>query len=296
MRHDRRDDPRGRQRDTRMNGDQEADLTAALDETLDRYPAIDPPSRRQIERAIDVVRDVLGGDVVGAYLYGSAVVGGLRPHSDLDLVVVSARPTTATQKRALIDRLMAISGSGGSAAGSRSIELTVVVQPDVRPWHYPPAFDFQYGDWLRDEFQRGELAPWPATNPDVAILVTMLRQAGEPLFGPAAIEVLDPVPRGDVVRAMLDSVEDLFGEIDTDTRNVVLTLVRRWTTVATGDIRSKDAAADWALARLPEEHRPVLARARAIYLGEHDEHWDDLADRVRPHADHVVREVRRATG
>ncbi len=258
--------------------------------------SIDPPSRRHIERAIDVVRDVLDGDAIGAYVYGSAVAGGLRPRSDLDLVVVSARPTTATQKQALIEGLMAISGSRGEPAGSRSIELTIVVQSAVRPWRYPPAFDFQYGDWLRDEFQRGELAPWPATNADVAILVTMVRHAGEPLFGPAADEVLDAVPPGDVVRAMRDSVEDLLGELHTDTRNVVLTLARMWTTVATGEIRSKDAAADWALDRLPEEHRPVLARARAIYLGQHDEHWDDLADRVRPHADHVVGEVRRATG
>ena len=37
----------------------------------------------------------------------------------------------------------------------------------------------------------------------------------------------------------------------------------------------------------------MLARARAIYLGEQDERWDDLESRVRPHVDHVVREVER---
>ena len=58
-------------------------------------------------------------------------------------------------------------------------------------------------------------------------------------------------------------------------------------------IRSKDAAADWALPLLPEEHRAVLAHARDIYLGKEPEEWGDLLPRVRPHADHVIGEIRR---
>jgi len=78
---------------------------------------------------------------------------------------------------------------------------------------------------------------------------------------------------------------------DSDTTNLVLTLARIWTTLATGTIWSKDAAANWALARLPEEHRPVLARARAVYLGEEDDQWADLQARLRPHVDHVLGEI-----
>jgi len=72
---------------------------------------------------------------------------------------------------------------------------------------------------------------------------------------------------------------------------VILALARIWSTVATGVIRSKDTAADWALERLPEEHHAVLARARAIYLGDEEERWDDVATRVRPYADHVSGEI-----
>ena len=75
---------------------------------------------------------------------------------------------------------------------------------------------------------------------------------------------------------MLEGIEPLLADLDDDTRNVVLTLARIWTTLGTGEFRSKDAAADWALERLPEEHRAVLARARAIYLGDEPERWDDL--------------------
>ena len=96
---------------------------------------------------------------------------------------------------------------------------------------------------------------------------------------------------------MIADIEGLLADLDTDSRNVVLTLARIWSTVATGAIRSKDAAADWALERLPQQHRAVLARARAIYLGDEEERWDDLGPSVRPHADHVAGEIARlATG
>jgi streptomycin 3"-adenylyltransferase len=170
--------------------------------------------------------------------------------------------------------------------------LTVVVESEIRPWHYPPAFDFQYGDWLRSEFESGNVEPWPTTtNPDLASLIAMVLLANAPLFGPSPAEIFDPVPQRDLVSAMVEGVDALLGDLDWDTRNVVLTIARIWSTMATGEIRSKDAAADWALPRLPEEHRAVLARARAIYLGDEEERWDDIMSRVRPHADNVVAEI-----
>ena len=124
----------------------------------------------------------------------------------------------------------------------------------------------------------------------------MVLLADTPLLGPAPAEVLDPVPHSDLVRAIVGDIDTLLGDLEEDTRNVILTLARIWSTVATGSIRSKDAAADWALDRLPEEHRAVLVRARAIYLGDEAERWDDLHPRVRPHVDHVVAEIRRLVG
>ena len=76
-----------------------------------------------------------------------------------------------------------------------------------------------------------------------------------------------------------------------DIRNGLLTLARIWSTLATGEIRSKDEAAGWALAHLPVEHRPVLAHARAAHLGDEAEDWRALAPLVRPHVDHVTEQI-----
>lgn len=247
----------------------------------------------QLDQIVALVRDVLGPDAVGAYLFGSAVLGGLRPQSDIDVLVVSRRRTTHQEKRRLVDRLLTLSGSGPPGP-ARRVELTIVVESEIRPWRYPPRFDFQYGDWLRSEFQRGNLEPWPTTNPDLASLITMALLANRPLLGPPPAEIFDPVPRDDHIRAMVDDIDRLLDDLDSDAHNITLTLARIWSTIATGEIRSKDDAAAWALARLPEEHREVLARARAVYLGEEQEQWDDdLEPHIRPHIDYVVGEIRR---
>ncbi len=136
----------------------------------------------------------------------------------------------------------------------------MVVQSDVRPWRYPPRVEFQYGEWLRDDYAAGVI-PSPTTSSDLAPLLTMVLQADRPLSGPPPAEVLDPVPPSDLRRAIVEGVPALVDELETDTRNVVLTLVRIWATLATGQVTSKDAAADSALARLSQEHRAVVARA-----------------------------------
>jgi hypothetical protein len=75
---------------------------------------------------------------------------------------------------------------------------------------------------------------------------------------------------------------------------VVLTLARIWHSVVTGGVFAKDAAAEWALPRLPAEHRVVLARARDIYLGIDQENWEDLQEAILTFADAIVAEIRSA--
>lgn len=253
------------------------------------------PDQQQLDRAVAIVQDVLGSELIGIYLFGSAVLGGLRPASDLDLFVAVRRATTHAEKLRLVQALMAISGRVTPDGMWRRIEVTVVVQREVNPWRYPPRLDFQYGDWLRGEFERGLFEPSPSPlKPDVAILISMVIAANAPVFGPPPAHVLPPVPRHDLRRAMLSDVDRLRGEIDSDTRNVILTLARIWSTLATDVARTKDVAADWVLQILPDVQRPVLRRARDAYLGCETERWDDLGERVHLCADYLVARIKEA--
>ncbi|MQY10086.1 Streptomycin 3''-adenylyltransferase [Streptomyces sp. RB5] len=246
----------------------------------------------QVAHIMGLVDKVLGRDVIGGYLHGSSVLGGLRPASDVDVLVVSRRSMEERERRALRDGLLRVSGSRNKA---RPVELTVVVRSEVRPWRFPPSGDFLYGEWLRDAYEAGTV-PQPEPMPDLALLITMVLSGDHPLCGPPPAQVLDPVPHADLVRASVAGIPGLLDGLDGDTRNVVLTFARIWATLATGRILPKDAAADWALARLPAGHRPVLEHARELYLTCRytEERWSDiLRSQVRPHVTHVLAEIDR---
>jgi streptomycin 3"-adenylyltransferase len=249
------------------------------------------PALYQAQGIVTLLHDLLGDSLIGVYLHGSAATGRLQFDSDIDLLAVASRRTTEAERRELIELLLPISGRGDPTGQSRSVDLEIVVQADIRPWRYPPPLEFQYGDWFRPEFARGNFGPWQSPDPDLTILLEMVLQADHPLLGPKPAELLDPIPPADLRRAMLDSIPALLSYLDGDERNVVLTFVRTWTTLATGVIRSKDAAADWALPLLPAEHRPVLEHARALYLGDAPEEWGPLMPRVRPFVEYVIGEI-----
>ncbi|MFB6892152.1 aminoglycoside adenylyltransferase family protein [Kitasatospora sp. NPDC056327] len=246
----------------------------------------------QLARTVALVRGVVGPGLLGTYLHGSAVLGGLAPASDLDVLAVTRRSLDAGQRRALVDGLLGISGLTPTV---RPVELTVVVRSEVRPWRFPPTGDFLFGEWLREDLRTGA-PPGPGPMPDLALAVTVALTGGRTLTGPPPAELLDPVPPADLARASVAALPGLLADLDADTRNALLTLARVWTTLATGAIRTKDAAADWAVARLPGQHRPVLEHARDLYRTCHyqDETWStELRSLVRPHAEHVLARIDR---
>lgn len=248
--------------------------------------------RALADEVVGIARDVLGGAVVGAYLHGSAVLGGLRPSSDLDVLVVVARPTTDEERRAIVARLLEISGRRAYRGPARPVELTIVQASELRPWHSPPTVDLLYGEWIRDELSRGEI-PEPAPMPDLGPEIALALQGDVALFGPPPATAMDPIPPADLRRAIVAGVPSLLADLESDTRNVLLTFARIWFTLATATIGSKDQAAEWATERLPGQHRGVLNRARELYLEGADIDWKPALPAVVAHVDVVVAEIER---
>lgn len=254
---------------------------------------LDAETQTQISQSLQLLQDIFGQDLLGFYLYGSAVVGGLQKYSDIDLFAVTGRPSTQAEKASIARAMLDISGIFRMSA-KKPVEMTIVVQSEVNPWRYPPTFDFQYGDWLRTEFESGEIEPWPSkVMPDLAVLITQIRIASETIFGPAPYELLPSVPFQDFVRASTDELDNLLGDLDYDTRNVLLTLARIWSSLETGTIRSKPAAAAWAIEHLLPEYQPVMLRARAECLGGDVHDWDAVQPLIRPCASFMTRAIQR---
>ena len=223
-------------------------------------------------QTVAIVDEELGSVITAIYLFGSAVTGGLQRHSDVDVLAVVRKPLSPEVRQRLAEKLMKVSGARGDGAPARPIELTVIKLGDVVPWRYPPRSEFVYGEWLRGILKTSAAAR-PEPDPDLVILLRKARESSIAMVGPDARELLPPVPEEDVRRAMADSLPRLVSELDGDERNVLLTLARMWMTAATGEIRSKNIAAEWAMERLPREQATLLDIARRAYLGREPDDW-----------------------
>ncbi|WP_206022246.1 aminoglycoside adenylyltransferase family protein [Billgrantia bachuensis] len=221
---------------------------------------------KEAKAAYDIIARELGGSVVGGYLFGSALVGGLRPNSDVDVLAIVSQPPNEQARRRLVEALMRVSGSPANDGSPRPLEVTLLCRQSLVPWRYPPRSELVYGEWLRDEFARGRIPP-AADDPDLAVVLATARQASFALHGPELAELIEPVPEADLRRAIVDSLPGLIEGLRGDERNVLLTLARMWMTLETGEITPKDVAAAWALERLPAELQAEMALARRAYLG-----------------------------
>lgn len=253
--------------------------------TNDR-PAVPPQARR----ALAIVRSHLGGRVVGAYLHGSAAMGGLRPQSDIDLLVVVDGPLPYAARRKLVAALMKISAHPAQGA-LRPLELIVFTRDELSRLSYPPRSEFAYGEWLREAFEAGEV-PEPGSDPEFTIMLAQARLHAICLAGPAPATLLPRVPAADIRRAIADALPALIDTLRGDERNVLLTLARMWHTLATGEIATKDAAAGWAAARLPAGSAAPVRRARQAYLGPATDEGLLPGDDVRRTAAELVMRVR----
>lgn len=224
--------------------------------------------KKQLVDTVSILKRQLGDTLQTVHLFGSAVHGGLKPLSDIDLLVTVSTPLDATTRAALMSKLLSVSAAPGTDSVRRALEVTIVAQVDVLPWRYPARRQMQFGEWLRDDIESGIYEP-VMTDPDLAILLTKVRQCSLALYGPDAQQFFDEVPVIDLQRSLLHTLALWTTEADWagDERNIVLALARIWYTAVTGDIASKNEAANWAILRLPIECQQIVAAARDEYLG-----------------------------
>lgn len=207
-----------------------------------------------VDRVLDLCDRADPRGVRGLYLYGSSIVGGLRRDSDLDLLLITGASLEPDERRRLTDLPVDYSDARAGGAGGRPVELTSVVHSSLVPWSYPPACDYQYGEWLLDE-------------------------------------LIPLVPAADVRRAIHDSLAALLADLIGDERNVLLTLARMIVTLESDDIVPKDAAAHRVAEQLAPAEAAVLDLAGQAYLGEAADDWTMLGEQARATADQLATSV-----
>lgn len=248
----------------------------------------------QVAQACAVIQHGLS-KLQAIHLYGSALDGGLKPSSDIDLLVtVGVSPDENTRKRLLLD-LLNVSAPPGRHKTLRALEVTVVSYGEVVPWRHPARRELQFGEWLREDLLSGRFEP-PILDHDLAVLFTKIRQHSLSLMGAEAAVLFDPVPKRDFLEALSETLSLWVSPKDWagDERNVLLTLARIWYSASTGQIAPKDVAATWLLERVPSEHQNILREAREAYLGHCQDRLSSRAEQVKAFIDFAKASIDRA--
>ena len=212
--------------------------------------------RHIIDRLIDELNEILSGDLIGIYLYGSLVSGDFEiAVSDIDLVVVLARDLSAGQFQTLQmmharvvgdhpeweDRLELAYISRRALWTFRNAESTIGIISPGEPFHLIQAGE----DWLISWYD--------------------LRQHGIALQGPPIKTLINPIPMYDWLnavrehicayrRSVMDAADIMYLSY------IVLTVARGVYTLAHGRAASKVKAAAWARRKYPR-WSGLIARA-----------------------------------
>ena len=96
------------------------------------------PAATVLEALVPQLRDLLGPNLRGMYVYGSLAFECYNPaRSDVDVLVVTRRRMASVTRRdvsVLLRRL------------SAPLEITFFSRADLEPWRYPTPFDYHFSE------------------------------------------------------------------------------------------------------------------------------------------------------
>ena len=224
--------------------------------------------RALIESFVRESARILGDNLVGVYLHGSAVMGCFNSaKSDIDFLVVVEQCMSDAVKREFMDMVILLN----EEAPAKGIEMSIVRREVCKPFVYPTPFELHFSKmhlgWYRDD-PEDYIRKMNGTDKDLAAHVTVIRDRGVCLYGAPIADVFGEVPKRDYIDSLWCDIEEAENDIAADTMYLTLNLARVLAYVKDGSVLSKREGGEWGLENLPEEYHGLLREALSEYRGE----------------------------
>lgn len=243
--------------------------------TLSSSPTPHPSVNEFLEGLLANIGELLGDRIAGIYLHGSLANGGFDEHSDIDVIVMTTGSLPDDRFEALRDMHQRIARLDSPWA--RQLEVAYIPH-DLLCQANPPATPYPHLDR-----GPGEVLHKMAPDLDWNITRHVLRERGITIAGPDPKTFIDPVSPEELRQAVRQGIPVWFTPILNDPSEIhrlgdqtffVLTTCRMLYTIEHGEILSKPAAANWALAALDARWRGLIERA----LSNRRQNGNDSAD------------------
>jgi streptomycin 3"-adenylyltransferase len=212
------------------------------------------PAQSILEELQARLRDLLGANLHGMYVYGSLAFGCYNPaRSDVDVIVVTRRRLAAETRSPLSVLLREL----GPAA---KLEISFLSRADLDPWRYPCPFDYHFSHTSEKRDGAGVY---------FAAEIVNARTRGVALVGPPTEETLPDVPDADYLDCVVRDIRwarENFDEVGPV--YAVLNCCRVLAYANERVVLSKADGGEWGVRELPRRYRPLAERALQAYRSE----------------------------
>ncbi len=220
---------------------------------------------------------IIGDNLVGIYLHGSAVMGCYNPEkSDLDFVVVVKENVKDETKKAFMDMVIALNAQ----TPGKGIEMSIVKREVCDPFIYPTPFELHFSQmhikWY-SENPDDYIRKMNGTDKDLAAHFKVIKARGKCLFGLSIDEVFGEVPEQYYMDSLWNDIEEATEEITDNTMYLTLNLARVYAWVKEKKVLSKKEGGEWGLKNLPDKYHSLLQEALKEYKGMEPEYDTELA-------------------
>ncbi|MFC5021810.1 aminoglycoside adenylyltransferase domain-containing protein [Streptomyces coeruleoprunus] len=203
---------------------------------------LDPPADRYLRACVEVLRRHRGTELIGAYLYGSGVIGTFLPgRSDVDVVAVVAGPLRRDTALALARQVTAVP----RPYGVKGMDLAVVSATAAATRSPAPRCEMKLLTFWGEPRTADEE---PEGDRRMVMHFACCLDHGIALTGPHPAQVFAPVAR----EAYLSALRAELAMRWLSPQYRVLNACRDWRYAAESVICSKTEGGRWARDRLPD--------------------------------------------
>lgn len=228
-----------------------------------------------LESFVTQSQKIIGDDLIGIYLHGSAAMGCYNEkRSDIDLLVVVKEAIPNSTKHRFMDMVVELN----TYAPPKGIELSVVKKEVCDPFVYPTPFELHFSiahlQWYKtDPFDY--IAKMKGTDKDLAAHFTVIRHRGKCLYGDDINDVFGAIRKEDYFDSIWNDIKGAEAEIRDNPTYIILNLCRVLAYKREELVLSKQEGGQWGLCHVPEKYQPLIAQALDEYSSNRSAEWDE---------------------
>ena len=179
-----------------------------------------------LENFVIQSKSILGGNLTGIYLHGSAVMGCFNEKkSDIDLLVVVNSDIPKEVKRQYMDMVVELN----QYAPEKGIELSIVKEAVCKPFVYPTPFELHFSithlEWYRTN-PEDYVERMNGVDKDLAAHFTIIYHRGKTLYGEDIKSIFSEVDSEDYMDSIWCDIQEAKEDILEHPMYITLNLCR----------------------------------------------------------------------